>query len=133
MVKAAKTTKPKARMGRPPLDPSEHRTERIAMRLHPDLAHEVGRAAREAGTNKSLWVEKVVINAINALLRGRGERPVDAIGKYLTDEMLERMQMSVGVTGNQFAALRGPFTYRMPMLGPPPAAGWTPPPPIRKK
>lgn len=131
MVKAAKTIKEKARMGRPPLDPGDLRTERIAMRLHADLADEVGKAAREAGTNKSLWVERVLINAINALLLSRGERPVDAIGKYLSDEALERMHMASDATGAaQFASLRDPFSFRPPVLQPAPVADalprWTP-------
>ncbi len=134
MVKAAKTTKPKRPMGRPPLDPGDLRTERIAIRLHPDLYEEVGKAARDAGTNKSLWVEGAVINAINALLMSRGKRPVDRIGKYLSDEALDELQQQAASD----AAAAAHYAAFRPALQPSPVPGglpsWTPPAaPNRKK
>jgi hypothetical protein len=94
MVKVAKTTKAtktKRPMGRPPIDPADLRTERTAMRIHPDLYSELKRAAREAGMNRSLFVERLVINWINMRLEARGEVPLDTIGRRYTDDELERL------------------------------------------
>ena len=119
MVKAAKTPKPKKPMGRPPLDPSELRTERIAIRLHPDLYGEIGKFARIAGMNKSLFIERVVINYLNGELEQTGDRPLDNIGKYFTDDEIERMHHAVA-TRPGFAHLRDPLSFRLPRpFGPP--------------
>ena len=100
-------------MGRPPLDPSDLRTERIAIRLHPDLYGEVSKGARAAGTNKSLYIERIVINYINSELAQTGERPLDNIGKYYDDSELERMHAARAArTG--FDHLRDPLAYRLP-------------------
>jgi hypothetical protein len=57
MVKGAKTAK---RMGRPPKDIGDLRTERIAMRAHPDLLSHLNDLARRAGIVRSVYGEEVL-------------------------------------------------------------------------
>jgi hypothetical protein len=133
MVKATKTKK---KTGRPPGDPDDVRSERTTMRMHPNLLHELNVGAREAGKNRSLFVEWVLISWINNRLLSRGERPLDAIGKYVDDTELQRLE---SMAANQYA--QRTFEYGGPPgLQPSPLPGglprWAPPAtpkPPRKK
>jgi hypothetical protein len=93
MVKAAKTAK---RMGRPPKDVGDLRTERIAMRAHPDLLSHLNDLARRAGIVRSVYIERILIGYVNDLY---GEEVLDAIGKEIPDGgpapsgRLKRLQM----------------------------------------
>ena len=79
MVKATKTAK---RMGRPPKDRGDLRTERIAMRAHPDLLSHLNDLARRAGIVRSVYIERILIGYVNDLY---GEEVLDAIGKEIPD------------------------------------------------
>jgi hypothetical protein len=69
------------RVGGGPLqDPNDLRSERYAMRLHPDLRDEMTRLARMEGWKLSQWIEKSLVDATNA---ANGRVVVDRIGRYL--------------------------------------------------
>lgn len=69
-----------ARVGGPPLqDPNDRRSERYAMRLHPDLRAEIATLARGRGWKVSQWIEKALIDAVNG---ERGGEVLDQIGRY---------------------------------------------------
>jgi hypothetical protein len=128
-------TKPKPgkkKTGRPPSDPDDVRSERTAMRMHPNLLHELNVAAREAGKNRSLFIEYVLISWLNQRLLARGERPLDSIGKYVTDDELARLE---AIAANEHA--QRTFQYGgPPVLMPSPVPGglprWTPPASAKK-
>jgi hypothetical protein len=124
MVKATKSRKTS---GRPPGDPDDVRSERTAMRMHPDLLREINIAAREAGKNRSLFTEWVLISWINNRLLARGERPLDAIGKYVEEEEFARLEaMAANEHAQRTFAYGGP-----PVLQQSPVPGglprWAPP------
>jgi hypothetical protein len=85
MVKAAKKKHPG---GRPKADPADLRTERLAVRLHPDLTTEINRACRLMGMNRSIFFERLLIDWVNARAEAMRIRPLDLIGRYMTDEEL---------------------------------------------
>lgn len=137
MVKAAKTTKPgRKKTGRPPSPPEDLRTERTAMRMHPNLLYELNVATREAGLNRSLFIESVLIAHINARIAARGGRLLDAIGKYLSDEEMEHVASDAAAAAH-YASLGAPVLQRSPVVGGLPRWKPTAPtlamPPHRKK
>jgi hypothetical protein len=77
-VKAAKTKKRKG--GRPFGDPDDKRTERIAIRAHPDLVAELSVVARAQGFVRSVLIERTLIDLVN---RHYGRQVVDAIGRHV--------------------------------------------------
>jgi hypothetical protein len=125
MVKVAKTAKKKT--GRPAADPAEIRSERTALRMHPDLQTELSLAAREKGITRSLLIEQILLAAINQRLMSRRQRLLDGIGKYLSDDEMERVT-SEAAQAAQYADM----SYAPPVLRPSPVAGglprWTPGP-----
>jgi hypothetical protein len=86
MVKAAKTKKHPG--GRPKADPADLRTERLAVRLHPDLTTEINKCCRLMGMNRSIFFERLLIDWVNARAEVMRIRPLDLIGRYMTDEQL---------------------------------------------
>ena len=90
MVKTP-TTEKRKHPGRPAADPADLRTARVAIRFHPDLVAELDLAAREAGQNRSIYVERILVNFLNSHAENRERPPLDVIGRYLTEEALERM------------------------------------------
>jgi hypothetical protein len=69
------------RVGGGPLqDPADLRSERYAMRLHPDLRDEMTRLARMEGWKLSQWIEKALVDATNV---ANGKAVVDRIGRYI--------------------------------------------------
>src|SRR6202165_1329550 len=99
-------------------DPGDLRTARTAMRLHPDLVAELDMAAREARCNRSLYVERILVNFLNMHAERRERPPLDDIGRYLSEEALERMHRAA--QPSSYAALRASTTadaeYVMPKL-----------------
>jgi hypothetical protein len=88
-----KTPSPKKKgPGRPAADPADLRTARVAIRFHPDLVEELDVACREAGINRSVYVERILVNFMNSHSERRERPPLDQIGRYLTEEAIERMQ-----------------------------------------
>jgi hypothetical protein len=74
-----KKEKTKAR-GRPPGDPDDLRTERIAFRVHPNLVFELNVLARLDGITRSTLIEKMLIRLVNDHHR---RTVVDAVGRYI--------------------------------------------------
>jgi hypothetical protein len=66
--------------GRPPLDPDDVRADRLGLRIHSDLRDELDRLAREEGMRLSMFVERILIDAVNAMV---GHRMLDKIGRYM--------------------------------------------------
>jgi hypothetical protein len=128
MVTKAKTKK---KTGRPASDPADVRSERTALRMHPDLQHELSAAARERGITRSLLIEQILLGAINARLASRGERMLDGIGKYLSDDEMERMHAAADASHAAAFAQRARDYGAPPVLRPSAVPGglprWTPP------
>lgn len=64
-------------------DPADLRSERYGMRLHPDLRFEMTRLARQRGWKLAQWIEKALIEAVNAQC---GFEKLDMIGRHLPSE-----------------------------------------------
>jgi len=77
LVKKPKTEKRKG--GRPFGVPEDRRTERLAIRCHPDLVAELTVVAREEGYVRSVLIERVLIAYVNHFRNGP---MLDAIGRY---------------------------------------------------
>jgi hypothetical protein len=108
----AKKSSPKKRSGgRPRGDPEDLRTERVAIRLHPDLTAEVNKACRAVGINRSIFIERLLIEWLYAHGHEIKTRPVDAIGRYVPEEYL-------GEPGNRPGPTVGPGSmfWRIPSL-----------------
>jgi hypothetical protein len=84
VVKDSKTRK---KAGRPPIDPADLRTERIALRVHPDLLHDIDTQARDAGFVRSVMIERILIAYVNHVA---GVDVLDAIGRRI--ETMASMQ-----------------------------------------
>jgi hypothetical protein len=65
--------------GRPPLDPADVRSERIGVRIHPDLRGEMNRLARIDGLRLSMFIERSLIKVVN---ERSGAEVLDLIGRY---------------------------------------------------
>jgi hypothetical protein len=76
VVKGAKTKTRKA--GRPFGDPDDKRTERLAIRCHPDLVAALSDVARKQGFVRSVLIERTLIDLVNRFF---GVPVVDAIGR----------------------------------------------------
>jgi hypothetical protein len=132
-----KQTKPRKKTGRPPTPVADLRSERTAMRMHPNMLHELNAAARAAGKNRSLFIEWVLIGWLNSRLLSRGERPLDAIGKYVSDEELARINAASDAAHAAQYVQRTMDYGGPPVLQPSPVPGglprWAPPAPAPKK
>ena len=71
----------KRKPGKPPR-PGEVRTEKLVMRVHPDLMELLTESAREKGVTRSAYVEQLLVGWVR--LDPRNCR-VDMIGKYAPD------------------------------------------------
>jgi hypothetical protein len=94
MVVRKASTKPR---GRPPGDPDDLRTERVAFRIHPDLVFELNVLARLDGITRSTLIEKLLIRLVNDHHR---RTVVDAVGRYINGPP------SPPVAGQHFMAKR---------------------------
>lgn len=74
---AAARPKPK---GRPPLPIGQLKTERVSLRVHPDLYAQIGARALEEGLPLSAFVERVLIARINC---DRAKTLVDWTGRLM--------------------------------------------------
>jgi hypothetical protein len=72
---------PKRKPGKPPR-PGEVRTEKLVMRVHPDLMELLTESAREKGVTRSAYVEQLLVGWVRLDPRNRR---VDMIGKYAPD------------------------------------------------
>jgi hypothetical protein len=83
MVKKAATKKTAEKNvgGRPKRDPNTLRTERLVIRIHPDLMNSLTELARSNGITRSLLVERSMISFVNM---SNGEPLLDFMGRALT-------------------------------------------------
>jgi len=138
MVKQAKTPRILKKTGRPAARPEDVRSERTALRIHPDLQHELKVAARDRGMTRSLYCEQILLAAVNQRLWQRGERMLDGIGKYMSDEEMDRAHASVDASHQADYRQRTMEYGAPPVLRQGPTGGmprWMPPAaaPTRKK
>ncbi|MEH2471859.1 hypothetical protein V1281_006953 [Nitrobacteraceae bacterium AZCC 2161] len=90
MVTKKKAVKQKERLGRVP--PGDLRTERLVVRIHPDLMGVLVQRAREIGVNRSTYVEKILINYVTQYEGAM----LDNIGKHI-EQRLERDLPALGM------------------------------------
>jgi hypothetical protein len=69
--------------GRPPRDPDTLRTERLVVRIHPDLMRWLTKLATENGITRSLLVERSLVTFVNL---SQPEPILDAMGRELQAE-----------------------------------------------
>ena len=70
---------PRGKPGKPPR-PGEVRSDRLIMRMHPDLLGILSERAREKGLTRSQYVEQILIGWVRLDPRNRR---IDMIGKYV--------------------------------------------------
>ncbi|MBN9007148.1 MAG: hypothetical protein J0H40_17255 [Rhizobiales bacterium] len=130
MVKKA-TRKPRENVGgRPRQDPSTLRTERLVIRVHPDLMDELTRLAGDNGITRSLLVERSMIALVN---QQAAEPLLDHGGRRIQREAPSAPPLG---TPDSFAQLWGKVIGGAPApaprrgMPPPPVRppGWKPPP-----
>lgn len=115
MVKQA--IKKKRASGRPRGDPEDLRTARIAIRLHPDLTEVVNAACRYVGLNRSIFIERCLIEWCNAHANEINSDPLDAIGRFVDPDAQQPRAMpgpSVGLNSmfNRIPSISSPATKR---------------------
>jgi hypothetical protein len=69
--------------GRPSRDPDSLRTERLVVRIHPDLMRWLTKIATENGITRSLLVERTLVSFINL---SQGTPVLDHMGREFQDE-----------------------------------------------
>jgi hypothetical protein len=62
--KKPKDTEPDSRRGRRPGDPAAKRSDRLVVRVHPDLVDALNLSADEAGISRSLFIEKILVSYV---------------------------------------------------------------------
>src|ERR1700676_156159 len=82
MVKEASKAKGSRRSPRKAADAGDTRTERLVLRVHPDLVEVLTERAREKGLTRSAYVEQLLIGWVRLDPRNRR---LDMIGKYVAD------------------------------------------------
>jgi hypothetical protein len=58
--------KPRRPPGPPPKKIEDIRTERLVMRMHPDLLEQLSMLARERGVSRSAYIERVLLGWVNS-------------------------------------------------------------------
>jgi hypothetical protein len=87
MDNTVKDSKPKKKRaaGRPTRDPDSLRTERLVVRIHPDLMGWLSKISSENGITRSLLVERTLVAFIN-LSQPDGAEVLDHMGRELKSE-----------------------------------------------
>jgi hypothetical protein len=81
MVKKATAKKAEKNLGgRPRRDPATLRTERLVLRIHPDLMYCLTELAKENGLTRSMLVERAMVTFVNL---SAGEPILDTMGRRL--------------------------------------------------
>lgn len=84
MVKKANPSKNPG--GRPARDPDTLRTERLVVRIHPDLMRTLTEMSAENGITRSLLVERCLVEFVNL---SKGRAVLDFMGRELKGEPRE--------------------------------------------
>jgi hypothetical protein len=112
---------PKRKPGKPPR-PGEVRTEKLVMRVHPDLMALLTERAREKGETRSAYVEKLLVGWVRLDPRNRR---VDMIGKYVEDAPDPRDPKRMASFGYHERWRKFSSASRL-LLGAPPPSDWLP-------
>lgn len=80
------------RRGRRAGDPAAMRSERLVLRVHPDLIDGLNRAADEAGLSRSTFVERCLISLLNEDPRNS----LDHVGRRVPPETLNKKESPLG-------------------------------------
>jgi len=110
---------PRRKPGKKP-KPDDVRTDRLVLRVHPDLMEILTSRAREKGETRSAYVEKLLVGWVRLDPRNRR---VDLIGKYVPDapdpeDVKKRSPLSWAKRWQRFG------TASQLMLGAPPPSDW---------
>lgn len=91
MANDRSTTEPKRR-GRRAGDPAAMRSERLVLRVHPDLIDALNRGADEAGLSRSTYIERCLIAWLNEDPRNH----LNHIGRSVPPETLNKKDSPLG-------------------------------------
>jgi len=80
------------RRGRRAGDPNAMRSERLVLRVHPDLITALNKAADEAGLSRSTFVERCLISWLN----GDPRNHLDHVGRSVPPEALDKENSPLG-------------------------------------
>lgn len=83
MVKKPSPDRPKGKAGRKPGPPEHVRSERLVVRMHPDLFGVLTERAATYGMDRSTYVERILITYVNAQ---ENQRTIDFTGRFAVDE-----------------------------------------------
>src|SRR3984893_4480053 len=120
MVKEASKAKGSRRSPRKAADAGDTRTERLVLRVHPDLVEVLTERAREKGITRSAYVEQLLVGWVRLDPRNRR---LDAIGKFVPDapdpdDVKRRSPLSFAERWQKFS------TASQLLLGAPPPSDW---------
>jgi hypothetical protein len=94
MVSKSSPPKPKKTAGRRPGPPEDVRTERLVVRMHPDLVSSLTERAKVYGVSRSSMVERILIGYLNMQ---QGQHPLDLTGRFLKSQAaIEAMKTAPG-------------------------------------
>jgi hypothetical protein len=77
--------------GRRPGNPEDVRTERLVVRMHPDMFESLTDRAKVYGVSRSQYVERILIGYLNAQ---EGQRTLDLTGRFVRDEATRKAMMT---------------------------------------
>lgn len=108
--------------GRPPRDPDTLRTERLVLRIHPDLMRCLTALANDSGLTRSMLVERALVSFVNL---SAGNPIIDSMGRLL--HAGERQGHALGTTESFEQIWRG--VAAAPTVTPRPGGfpRWVPP------
>jgi hypothetical protein len=110
--------------GRPRRDPDTLRTERLVLRIHPDLMRSLTELAQANGITRSLLVERAMISFVNM---SRPGPKLDLLGRELKGTEPGDAPLGTPQSFNQIwkRAVGGPYVAPKSRVRPP---GWEPSP-----
>jgi len=129
VVKKATPKKPAKKVeknvgGRPRRDPDTLRTERLVLRIHPDLMAELTDIARRNGLTRSMLVERTLISMVN--LEGGEPYKLDFAGRHLNYDQPPPGRSPLG-TPDSFARIWSRMIGGAPAPRNPQPPGWVRP------
>jgi hypothetical protein len=77
--------------GRRPGPPEDVRTERLVVRMHPDMFTSLTDRAKVYGVSRSTYVERILIGYMNAQ---EGQKTLDLTGRFVRDEATRKAMMT---------------------------------------
>jgi hypothetical protein len=94
--------------GRPRRDPDSLRTERLVLRIHPDLMAELTDLAQRERFTRSTLIEGALIILVNAAAADAGELvKLDLAGRYLNHDLPPSPRRSLSSFAHLLGGMRG--------------------------